>query len=105
MRHSLEWADKLMLKFFEIVPSHTIEPFALSESLIKNYQIAEGKNFVSLYSTSRKKSHAKKVLTNFFSVNESLAFDELVKLTQITKLKRSIWVVLKQRIQRLWQIS
>lgn len=101
MRHSLDWADKLMLKFFEIVPSHTIEPFALSESLLMNYDLAEGKDFVSLYSTSRKKSHAKKILANFFKVYESLSFEDLVRLTQSTKIKRSIWIVLKQRIERL----
>ena len=38
MRHSLEWSDLLMQKFFEIVPSHTIEPFSLSETLLRNYK-------------------------------------------------------------------
>ena len=39
MRNNLEWADKLMLKLFELVPSHTIEPFSLSESLLMDFQI------------------------------------------------------------------
>ena len=64
MRPSLEWADKLMLKFFKLVPSHTIEPFSLSETLLKKYKLAEGSKFVSLYSTSRKKEYAKKIISH-----------------------------------------
>jgi heptosyltransferase-3 len=101
MRNNLDWADKLMLKFYDIVPSHTIEPFALSESLLRNFNIIEGKNFVSLYSTSSKKKHAKDIISNFLKNNYSLAFEEQVKLTQSIKLKRPAWVVIKQRLQRL----
>jgi heptosyltransferase III len=101
MRHSLDWADKLMLNFYEKVSSHTIEPFALSESLLRDYSLVEGKNFVSLYSTSRKKNYAKEILTNFFKKNHSLSFEEQVTLTQKVKLKRPISVVLKQRLKRL----
>jgi heptosyltransferase-3 len=105
MRHSLDWADKLMLNFYEKVPSHTIEPFALSESLLRDYSIVEGKKFVSLYSTSRKKNYAKEILRDFFKQNQSLSFEDKVKLTQKVKLKRPIRVVLKQRLQRLIRVS
>ena len=102
MRPSLDWADKLMLKFFDLVPSHTIEPFALSESLLRKYRIVEGKNFVSLYSTSRKKKHAKNTLLNFFNENKFLHIDEQVRLAQNVKIKRSLFIILKQRLQRLF---
>ena len=102
MRFSLDWADKLMLKFFDIVPAHTIEPFALSESLLRKYRIVEGKNFVSLYSTSRKKEYAKNILSNFFKENNLLHIDEQVRLAQNVKIKRSIFTILKQRLQRLF---
>jgi len=102
MRPSLDWADKLLLKFFDLVPSHTIEPFALSESLLRKYRILEGKNFVSLYSTSRKKQHAKKVITKFFNEHKLLHFDEQVRLAQNVKIKRSFFIILKQRLQRLF---
>jgi len=101
MRPSLDWADKLMLKFFALVPSHTIEPFALSESLLRKYKMVEGKSFVSLYSTSRKKEHATKVLSNFFEKNKLLSIDEQVSLAQTIKIKRSLLIILKQRLQRL----
>ena len=102
MRPSLDWADKLMLKFFDLVPSHTIEPFALSESLLRKYKMVEGKNFVSLYSTSRKKEYAKNILSNFFKENNLLHIDEQVRLAQNVKIKRSIFTILKQRLQRLF---
>jgi heptosyltransferase-3 len=101
MRPSLDWADKLMLKFFDIVPAHTIEPFALSESLLRKYRIVEGKNFVSLYSTSRKKEYAKNILSNYFEENKLLHIDEQVRLAQIVKIKRPLYVVLKQRFLRI----
>ena len=101
MRPSLEWADLLMLKFYEIVPVHTIDSFALSETLSREYKIVEGKNFVSLYSTSRKKEYAIKVLTDFFIHNESKSIAEKVYLAQKVKIKRSIMTILKQRFSRL----
>ena len=102
MRPSLDWADKLMLKFYDIVPSHTIEPFALSESLLRKYKIVEGKKFVSLYSTSRKKEYAKSILANFLNNNKSLHFDEKVRLSQNVRIRRSLFIVLKQRLKRLF---
>jgi heptosyltransferase-3 len=101
MRPSLDWADKLMLKFFDIVPSHTIEPFALSESLLRKYKMAEGKKFVSLYSTSRKKEHATYILSNFFEKNKSLPIQNQIILAQKTKIKRSLFIILRQRLQRI----
>ena len=101
MRPSLDWADKLMLKFFDIVPAHTIEPFSFSETLLRKYKIVEGKNFVSLYSTSRRKEHAKDILANFFQENKTLHIDDQVHLAQHVKIKRSFFKILKQRIQRI----
>lgn len=100
MRHSLEWADLLMLKFYEIVPSHTIEPFSLSESLLKDYKIVEGKRFVSLYSTSRKKIYASMIISKFFEETKSLNIDELILLSQNVKLKRPILTIIKQRFNK-----
>jgi len=102
MRPSLEWSDKLLLKFFELVPAHTIEPFALSESLLKKYKIVEGKKFVSLYSTSRKKEYARSVLSNFFMENRALNTNEQINLAQKIKIKRSFFTILKQRFVRLF---
>ena len=103
MRPSLEWADMLMLKLQELVPAHTIEPFSLSESLLRKYKIVEGKNYVSLYSTSRKKEYVKNILAAFFKKNQFLSFDEKVKLAQSLKIKRPFYIVLKQRIMRLFR--
>ena len=102
MRPSLEWADLLMLKFFELVPSHTIEPFALSESLLRRYSIVEGKKFVSLYSTSRKKKYARKILLSFFEKNKLLHIEEKILLAQKVKIKRPFFIILIQRFLRLF---
>jgi hypothetical protein len=99
MKPSLDWADKLMVNFFKIVPSHTIEPFALSESLLRYYKIAEGKKYVSLYSTSRKKEHAKNILASFFTKNKELKINDQVHLAQTVKIKRSLFKILIQRLQ------
>ena len=97
MRSSLEWADKLLIKFIETVPSHTIEPFSLSESLLKKFKIVEGKKLVSLYSTSRKKKYALKVIAQFFLKNSSLPINEQILMAQKVKIKRSITTIIKQR--------
>ncbi len=101
MRDSLEWADKLMLSFHKIVPAHTIEPFSLSESLLRKYKLVEGKRFVSLYSTSRKKEYASKIITNFFNTNSALSISKKIALAQKLKIKRPLLTVLNQRLKRL----
>ena len=98
MISSLEWADKLMIKFFEIVPSHTIEQFALSEILLKKYKIVEGKSYVSLYSTRRKKEHAVKILSKFFKENSSLSIGQKISLAQKFKIRRPFLTLIKQKI-------
>lgn len=103
MRPSLDWADKLMLKFLDIVPSHTIEPFALSESLKRKFKIIEGKKYVSLYSTSRKKEYAKNILSNFLKVNSQLDMDDQVQLAQNIRIRRPIFIIFKQRLLRLFK--
>jgi len=97
MLSSLEWADKLMIQFFEIVPSHTIESFSLSEILLKKYKIVEGKRFVSLYSTRRKKEYAVKILSKFFQENKMLSIKDQVFLAQKLKIKRPFFILIKQR--------
>jgi hypothetical protein len=97
MRMSLEWADQLMLELLNIVPVHTIEEFALSESLLKDFSIVEGKKYVSLYSTSRKKKYARNIISNFFYESSSLSINQQILLAQKVKLKRSFYTILKQR--------
>jgi len=101
MRTSLELSDKLLLKFIDIVPAHTIEPFALVEILKRKCKIVEGKRFVSLYSTSRKKEYAVKIISKFFVDNKSSSFESLINKAQKIKIKRSIYTVVKQRFIRL----
>jgi heptosyltransferase III len=101
MRSSLEWADKLMQVFIDIVPAHTIEPFSLAESLLKKYKMIEGKKYVSLYSTSRKKLHATIIIAEFLNKIKELPIDKKIYLAQKVIIKRSALKVIKQRISHL----
>ena len=101
MRPSLDWADKLMQVFIDTVPAHTIEPFSLAESLLKKYKMTEGKKYVSLYSTSRKKQHASAIISEFLNKSKDLPFDEQINLAQKVVIKRSLFKVIKQRILHL----
>jgi len=102
MYPSLQWADKLLLRFIDIVPAHTIEPFALSESLLLKYKIVEGKKLVNLYSTSRKKEYAVKILSQFFKNYSSNLINNQIILAQKVQLKRSLFTIIKQRFLRLF---
>jgi hypothetical protein len=98
MTDSLDWADKLMLELLKIIPAHTVEQFALSESLSNDYKMVEGKNYVSLYSSSRMKSHAKPILSNFLFDVKNHELDSQIHLAQSIKIKRSVYVIIKQRL-------
>jgi len=102
MRPSLEWSDKLMLKFIDMVPAHTIEPFSLSETLLKKYTMTEGKHLVSLYSTSGKKAYAVEILKDFFEKNKDKTIKEQIATAQKIRLKRPISVILKQRFAKIF---
>ena len=101
MRPSLDWADKLMQVFIDTVPAHTIEPFSLAESLLRKYKMTEGKKYVSLYSTSRKKEHAILIIAEFLNKCQALPIDKQISLAQKVIIKRSVFKVIKQRILHL----
>jgi hypothetical protein len=64
--------------------------------------MTEGKKYVSLYSTSRKKEYAKNILSHFFKQNKLLHVNEQVRLAQNVKIKRPLFVILKQRFLRIF---
>jgi hypothetical protein len=101
MRPSLEWADKLMQILIETVPAHTVEPFSLSESLLRKYKMTEGKKYVGLYSTSRKKEHAIPIIAEFLNKCQALPIDKQIILAQKLIIKRNIFKIIKQRILHL----
>ena len=103
MRHSLDWADKLMQVFINSVPVHTIEPFSLAESILRKYKIVEGKKYVSLYSTSRKKEHALTIISRFLIECDSFSIEKKICLAQKVIIRRSVFKVVKQRILHLFK--
>ena len=101
MRPSLDWADKLMQVFIDMVPAHTIEEFSLAESLLRKYKMTEGKKYVNLYSTSRKKEYALPIIAEFLNKCQALPIDKQISLAQKVVVKRSAFIVIKQRILHL----
>ena len=90
-----------MQVFVEMVPSHTIEPFSLAESLLKDYKMTEGKKYVSLYSTSRKKEHALPIIAEFLNRYGTLSIDKQISFAQKVAIKRSSIKLISQRILHL----
>ena len=52
--------------------------------------------------TITKKEYVRKILFKFFQENKLLSFEKQVFLAQKTKLKRPLFIVLKQRFLRLF---
>jgi len=68
---------------------------------LKKYKMTEGKKYVSLYSTSRKKQHASVIISEFLNKSKELSFDQQANLAQKVVIKRSLIKVIKQRIMHL----
>jgi len=99
-RHLLDKADDIMLCLLEVVVSHTIEPFSLSESIKSDHNLFESKAYVLNYSTSGKKRHALRIITKFFEHNSKLTWIELAKKTNYLNLKRNLFSLLRSRYKR-----
>lgn len=63
--------------------------------------MTEGKKYVSLYSTSRKKEHVLPITAEFLNKCQALPIDKQISLAQKVIIKRSAFKVIKQRILHL----
>ena len=99
-KHLLDQADDLMLCLLGVVDAHTIEQFALSESIKSEHNLFESKAYVLNYSTSGKKRHALRIITKFFEHNSKLTWIELAKKTNYLNLKRNLFSLLRSRYER-----
>jgi len=99
-KHLLDKADDLMLCLLGVVDAHTIEQFALSESIKSEHNLVESKAYVLNYSTSGKKRHALRIITKFFENYSQLTWIELAKKTKHLNLKRNLFSLLRSRYER-----
>ena len=99
-KHLLDKADDLMLCLLGVVDAHTIEQFALSESIKSEHNLVESKAYVLNYSTSGKKRHALRIITKFFENYSQLTWIELAKKTKYLNLKRNLFSLLRSRYER-----
>lgn len=98
--NSLKEADILMLnliKKLDISRVHTIEQFSLSEILKKMFKIIEGKKYIRIYSTSKRKNYALKKINTFFKENNSVDIKQLSKKSLQVNLSRPIHQVIKDK--------
>jgi hypothetical protein len=99
--HLLQDADCLMLQFLKEMDAdkaHTIEQFSLVEILRNKLKIIEGKKYISIYSTSSRKSHAQKVINNFLLENKQLCIKSLSEKSLTINLKRPILQIIKDKL-------
>lgn len=98
--NSLKEADILMLnliKKLDISKVHTIEQFSLSETLKKIFKIIEGRKYISIYSTSKRKNYALKKINTFFKENNSIDIKQLSKKSLQVNLSRPFHQIIKNK--------
>ena len=99
--HLIQDADCLMLQFLkemDVDKAHTIEQFSLVETLRNKLKIIEGKKYISIYSTSSRKSYAQKVINNFLLENKQLCIKSLSEKSLTINLKRPILQIIKDKL-------
>ena len=70
----------------------------MSEMLLRKYKIVEGKKFVGLYSTKRKKQYAEQIISKFFSQYKLQPINKQIELAQKVSIKRPPYTIIKQRL-------
>lgn len=101
MANELDYADRLMQCFRQAdCKAHTIEQFALSEALRRNYTLVAAKNWVNHYSTSGRKDYARGVLADFFKEHGHRSFDEQIKAAGKVSFRRTLSAVIRGHIYK-----
>lgn len=102
-RAVLDVADDIMLCLLDLVDSHTIEPFALTEAIKADHNLFESKQYVENYSTSGKKRFALTVLQRFFDDLSGSTIEEQIEASKTVKLSRNFMQLIKSRYERYTQ--
>ncbi|WP_047049104.1 hypothetical protein [Vibrio mexicanus] len=101
MMSNIDYADNLILGMMELdCQAHTIEQFALSEALVRDFQLSPAREYVNDYSTSGQKNWARIVLQRFFEENGDKPFEEQVELAKTLSFRRPLSEVIKGHIYK-----
>ncbi|MGC9460107.1 hypothetical protein [Vibrio genomosp. F10] len=101
MLPNIEYADDLILGMMDIdCRAHTIEQFALSEALVKDFNLNAAREYVNDYSTSGQKAWARIVLERFFEEHGNKPFEEQVRLAKDVSFKRPLAEVVRGHIYK-----
>ena len=98
---SLEKAYEIFENLEPIVPTHTVEQFALSEAFrLKNIEISAGKKYTNDWSSIGKKNYATAVLAEFFNEYGENNFSIHLEKWKSIRIKRPIKTLINQKIIR-----
>lgn len=101
MMNNVDYADDLILGMMHLdCQAHTIEQFALSEALAKDFELSPARDHVNDYSTSGQKNWARIVLQHFFDENGDKPFETQVQLAKEISFKRPLSEVIRGHIYK-----
>ncbi len=93
-------ADGMMLHWLKKTNAHTVEQFAISESLLRHgNRLISAAGWFDDFNSKGKKAYAKLRIEEFFHVTQGLSFEEKAKLAATWRVHRTLWVWLKQKLK------
>lgn len=103
--HIFDIAYELIEKIYPLVDAHTVEQFALSESLrIAGMSASPVRQFASDWSSIGRKNYATDVLANFFAHFGETDFETHLTAVKRVRIRRPFLVLLNQKYRR-WRKS
>lgn len=98
----LDLAFDLFCALEPLVDAHTVEQFAISESLrLNRVQVSYSRHMTGNWSSSGKKDYATAVLSDFFEKFGETDFDSHMEYWTKIRIRRPLHIVLAQKIERL----
>lgn len=99
---TLDLAFELFSAIEPLVDAHTVEQFAVSESLrLNQVQINFCKNLTDNWSSSGKKNYVTVVLQDFFEKFGETNFDNHIEQWRKIRIRRPLHIILRQKMARL----
>lgn len=99
MYEIIKEADRFIIKWSQEVGAHTVEQFALSESLLRaKIHITTVFSMTSSYSSSGSKIHARQRINEYFLATKNSDYIEKINLINNWNVRRTFFVWLKQKL-------
>jgi hypothetical protein len=93
-------ADGMMVHWLKKTTAHTVEQFAISESLLRHgNKLTSATGWFDDFNSKGKKAYAKLRIAEFFSATQGMSFEEKAKRAATWRVQRTPWVWLKQKLK------